>query len=159
MSDVTVKISALPSNLPWAEGVDYTVVAGIPAAGDMVRLRPAIGGERFYRMPEDVPAATPVPMVLPSADWKEYAYGVLGALIVPAGTDQQKLMAGLARYGAIIKGARASTSDGVVGALDQYDDASNFRKDKVELFLGVLVTAGIVTGDEYDAISNSWPTA
>lgn len=108
--------------------------------------------------PSSPPAPAPVPRVLNGADWKDYAYGVLGALVAPAGTDQEKALAGLRRYGAILKAARASVDDGVVGALDQYDDAVNFRKDKVEMFLAVLMGAGIVTLTEYNAIADNWPT-
>lgn len=98
-----------------------------------------------------------VPAVLDSADWKEYAYGVLGAIAAPAGTDDEKLAAGLARYGRIIKDARASESDAVYGALDQYDDATNFHKEKVAIFLGVLVTDEVVTPTEFAAIIANWP--
>jgi hypothetical protein len=107
--------------------------------------------------PSKAPPAQPV--VFDSADWKGYAYRVLGTLALPNGTNDEKDLAGLTRYGGIIKAARASDADAVVGALDQYDDATNFRKDKVTVFLGVLVTAGIVTAEEYAAILASWPEA
>lgn len=99
----------------------------------------------------DLPAAAIAPLVLDGADWREYAYGVLGS---------GNAATGLARYGAILKGARASTDDSVVAALDQYANATNFRKEKVAIFLQVLVADGeIVTPTEYAAILASWPEA
>jgi len=54
-----VKISAVPTELPWVEGVNYEVVAGEPQAGDKVRIRSA-AGESFqatYAPPPDPPPA------------------------------------------------------------------------------------------------------
>lgn len=48
----TVKVSALPSKLPWIEGADYSVVAGSPVEGDAIRKRTAPGvtvNETFCR--------------------------------------------------------------------------------------------------------------
>jgi hypothetical protein len=102
---------------------------------------------------------TPVPVVFDSADWKAYAYGVLGAIAAPNGTQMQKLQAGMRRYGAILKAARASTDEGTIAALDQYDDATNYRQDKVQVFLGFLnADAKIVTDTEFAAIIGNWPS-
>lgn len=101
---------------------------------------------------------TTSPLVFDSADWKGYAYSVLGAIALPAGTADEKLAAGMRRYGAILKDARASTDDGTIAALDQYDDATNFRKDKVSIFLSFLYADGaIVTTQELQAIVGGWP--
>lgn len=99
------------------------------------------------------------PVVFDSADWKAYAYGVLGTIAEPNGTTEEKLLAGMDRYGEILKGARASTTNRVIAALDQYEGATNFRKDKVEIFLGALTADGIVTPTEFGAILDNWPTA
>ncbi len=123
---------------------------------------PATGPAREIIDHPSQSAPEPESVVFQSADWKEYAYGVLGAIAAPEETDPQAiLLAGLTRYGGIIKAARASDADAVVGALDQYDDATNFRKDKVSIFLGVLAAPGveIVTPTEYAAIVASWPEA
>lgn len=97
-------------------------------------------------------------VVFDKADFKEYAYGVLGTIALPNGTAQQKLEAGLARFGAIIMAADASTDASVFAAYDQYKDANSYRKEKVSVFLGILVTATIVTNTEYAAIISNWPT-
>lgn len=98
------------------------------------------------------------PVVFDSADWKGYAYGVLGAIAAPAGNELEQLAAGMRRYGAILKVARASTDEGTIAALDQYDDATNYRKDKVVIFLGFLNADNkIVTDAEFEAIVGSWP--
>lgn len=98
------------------------------------------------------------PVVMDGATWREYAYGALGALAAPAGTPEQKITAGITRYGNILKTARASVDPGVIAALDQYDDAINFRKSKVEIFLSLLNADNeIVTDAELDAIIQGWP--
>ena len=102
-------------------------------------------------------ALPPVAVVLDGAEWREYAYRQLGAILAPAGDDAQKDAAGLTRYGGILKDGRASTDDTVIAAFDQYDDASRFRQDKVTIFLSVLLIAGILTQAEFDAIINNWP--
>lgn len=100
-----------------------------------------------------------VARVLDTSDWREYAYGILGDIALPNGTDDEKMMAGIRRYGAIIKAARASDDDGTVAALDQYDDAGAYRKDKVSIFLGILnADSNIVTDAELAAIIENWPT-
>ena len=99
----------------------------------------------------------PVAVVLDAAEWREYAYRQLGAILAPAGDDAQKDAAGLTRYGGILKDGRASTDDTVIAAFDQYDDALRFRQDKVTIFLSVLLIAGILTQAEFDAIINNWP--
>jgi len=56
-----VKVSAIPTKLPWVEGTDYTVVAGDPQQGDKVRIR-SPGGESFqatYTPPPSSPPPTP----------------------------------------------------------------------------------------------------
>lgn len=105
------------------------------------------------------------PVVFDSADWQEYAYGVLGTLAVPQGTTEQKMLAGIARYGEIITKGRASAaaaSDAAgyatAAAIDQYDCAKNFRKDKVAIFLGILNADNkIVKDTELAAVVGSWP--
>lgn len=101
------------------------------------------------------------PVVFNGADWREYAYRKLGEVALPAGTPAQQDMAGLVRYGGILKAARASTDDGVIAALDQYDDATNFRKEKVLVFLGLLNSTDpkIVTDAEFADIMTYWPNA
>jgi len=96
-------------------------------------------------------------VVFDKADFKEYCYGVLGAMALPNGTAQQKLEAGLARFGEIIMAADASTNPSVFAAFDQYSDATSYRKDRVSLFLSVLVNASIVTAQEYTAVTDNWP--
>jgi hypothetical protein len=108
----------------------------------------------------DIEGPPAAPLVFDSADWKGYAYTVLGTIALPAGTSDERLAAGMRRYGAILKAARASTDDGTIAALDQYDDATNFRKDKVSVFLSFLNADGqIVTGTELAAIVGGWPEA
>lgn len=109
--------------------------------------------------PYTAPTSATVYTVFDGASWREYAYGVLGAIAAPSGTDAEKAAAGFARYGQIIKDGRASTEPTVFGALDQYDDASRFRKDKVTIFLGVLngTDPKIVTDAELAAIIGNWP--
>ena len=116
-------------------------------------------GDGTYTNPTPTAPAL-APKVFDTASWKEYAYGVLGTIAAPLGTDDEKLTAGLRRYGAILKAARASIDDGTVAALDQYDDADNYRKDRVALFLKVLNDDNkIVTDTEFAAIIGSWPEA
>jgi len=104
----------------------------------------------------EVPDAQPV--TFDSADWKGYAYAVLGTIALPLGSTDEKLEAGMRRYGAILKAVRASTDDGTIAALDQYDDATNFRKDKVSISLTFLNADGeIVTTAELQAIIGGWP--
>lgn len=104
------------------------------------------------------PSSPSTPTIFDSADWKRYAYGVLGAIAAPDGTDQEKLLAGMSRYGAILKAARASTDNMVIAAVDQYDSESRFRKDQVIIFLKALNDDNeIVTGAEYTAIITGWP--
>lgn len=106
----------------------------------------------------DIPDPPKQPVVFDGADWREYAYGVLGTIAMPQGTVEQKMSAGMVRYGAILKAARASTDNGVIAALDQYDDATNFRKDKVMIFLSFLNNNGkIVTDAEIAGIAVNWP--
>lgn len=113
-------------------------------------------GDGTFTNPES--HASVEPIIFDSADWKAYAYGVLGAIAAPEGTDQEKLLAGMARYGAILKAARASTDNMVIAALDQYDTEKYFRKDKVLRFLGVLnVNGDIVTDAELAAFNVQWP--
>jgi len=108
---------------------------------------------------EYIPDPPSTPRVLDEAAWRDHAYAVLGALAQPNGVLEHNLLAGLTRYGAILKAARASDDDGVVGALDQYGALDkNFRKEKLALFLQVLASAGIVTPLEYAAIMSTWPT-
>lgn len=101
------------------------------------------------------------PKTFDGADWREYAYLILGTVALPAGTTDEKIAAGLARYGAILNAGRAAVpTDGLVaGAFDQYDRATNFRKDKVTIFLGVLnqTNPKIVEDNEFAAIIASWP--
>lgn len=104
---------------------------------------------------DDPPRA---PRVFDSADWKEYAYKKLGEIAAPSGNADQKMIAGMRRYGKILKDARASTDDGTIAALDQYDDATNFRKDKVSIFLTFLNDDGKIVADaELLAIVSDWP--
>lgn len=115
----------------------------------------ADNGDGTFTSPPDAPTS---PLVLDSADWKGYAYTVLGSIALPLGTTDEKLAAGMRRYGAILKAARASTDDGTIAALDQYDDATNFRKDKVSIFLSFLNADGeIVTTTEFQSIIGGWP--
>lgn len=105
-----------------------------------------------------IPDPPKEPVVFDGADWREYAYSVLGEIAEPSGTEDQKMIAGMRRYGAILNAARASVDPGTVAALDQYDDATNYRKDKVGIFLSFLNADGqIVTNAEYAAIIANWP--
>lgn len=126
-----------------------------PQTGDYVT-----DGKKIWPYTEPF-VATPQPKDLSSADWQEYAYTVLGAVALPSGTAAEQQAAGFARYGAILIAARALTSNaGVVAALEQYDRASSFRKDKVTVFLGVLngTDPKVVTDAEFAAIIGNWPT-
>ncbi len=114
-------------------------------------------GDGTYTNPAETNPTSPV--VFDKADFKEYAYKVLGELALPNGTADQKVSAGLTRFGEIIMAADASTNPSVFAAFDQYKDAKTYRKEKVALFLAVLVTATIVTQNEYNAIINGWPEA
>jgi hypothetical protein len=133
------------------------VIPGEPQAGDYVRItNGATVSEHEYTPPQ--PPAAPAPRVFDSADWKGYAYLVLGTIAAPSGTTDEKLAAGMRRYGAILKAARASEDEGTIAALDQYDDATNFRKDKVSIFLSFLNADGeIVTDAELAGIVGGWP--
>jgi len=123
-------------------------------AGDVCRINGKI--EQIWSPPAPLPE--PAPVVFNSADWQEYAYGVLGTLAVPNGSFQEKLESGLERYGEIILAARNSVAPKTVASYEQYRRAENFRLDKVTLFLQVLVADGqIVTPTEYTAIIASWP--
>ena len=137
-----------------------TIVLGAAALpGDFVLGKYLWINSAYVVNPEHIPYAPPPPVavVLDGAEWREYAYRQLGAILAPAGDDAQKDAAGLTRYGGILKDGRASTDDTVIAAFDQYDDASRFRQDKVTIFLTVLLIAGILTQAEFDAIINNWP--
>jgi len=104
------------------------------------------------------PAPPVVPTIFDSADWQEYAYGVLGTLALPNGTTDQKMLAGITRYGEILIDGRASVNPATVAAFEQYNRATNFRKDKVQVFLGILNADNlIVSNAEFAAIIASWP--
>jgi hypothetical protein len=129
-----------------------------PEEGDLVKYVYPSGKSKTSEYHEPV-TASPVPVVFDGADWREYAYRELGKIAVPAGTEAEQELAGLARYGAILKDGRASTEPTVIAAFDQYDRATAFRKDKVTLFLGVLNsgTPKIVEDNELAAIIGNWP--
>ncbi len=132
-------------------------IPGTPVDGDIVRV---VGTQDYSRYYAGIVVA-PTPHTLDGADWREYAYGVLGSIAAPSGTDDQKAAAGLTRYGQILKDGRAATDAVVIGAFDQYDNANTFRKDKVTIFLGVLNGTDpiIVTDAEFTAIIGNWPVA
>jgi hypothetical protein len=96
-----------------------------------------------------IPDPVLTPVVFDKVGFKDYCYGKLGATTIE----------GLTRYGEIIQACRTSTVPAVVAAFDQYEDAQTYRKDRVELFLTVLVSATILEQSEYDAVINGWPTA
>lgn len=147
-----VKVTCFPN-----EGTPEAL-SGDPQTGDIVRITTPNGAVLYQRYTEPS-QVEPVPVTFDSADWKEYAYSVLGAIAVPAGNEIEQLAAGMRRYGAILKAARASTDEGTIAALDQYDDATNYRKDKVEIFLGFLNADNeIVTDAEFAGIVANWPT-
>ncbi len=152
----TVKVNHVPGVARPVEGTDYEVLEGEPAPGDFIRVRNG-GDEMFTVQPEPLLTAA-VSVTFDSSDWKAYAYGVLGHIAAPEGSDQEKLVAGMRRYGAILKAARASADDGTIAALDQYDTERTFRKDQVEIFLTFLNEDGeIVTDAELVAIVGGWP--
>lgn len=107
------------------------------------------------------PAAVTSPVVFDGADWREYCYAQLGAIVAPSCTNAEKEAAGLARYGEILKNVRASKVPAVIGAFDQYDNSPAFRKDRVTVFLGVLNSTDpkIVTDAELAAIVGNWTNA
>jgi hypothetical protein len=113
------------------------------------------GGSRLYWYPPVI--TPPTPRILDGASFREYAYRVLGTLQAPQGTDDEKDVAGLVRYGGILKAAKASDDEGVIAALDQYGHASNFHRAKVQIFLGLLASVGIVELGELQAIIGNWP--
>lgn len=62
-----VKVSGeMPSKIDWKEGADYTVIAGTPQDGDLVRAREvgddgSVLGEQFYiQQPAPPPPAKPL---------------------------------------------------------------------------------------------------
>lgn len=136
----------------------WFVVADYAANGDIVNVDGSITKPDLP--PQDVRYKT-----LDAAEWRDFAYVVLGNLqpvdIPDDATDEEAaqlvLLAGLRRYGAILKAARASDDEGVIAALDQYDIAENFQKDRVLLFLGALEDAQIVEALETIAIASNWP--
>jgi len=154
-----IDVHIVPSDLfsDLADLERKTGVTGFLEVDDGVENGATDDGNGGYTNP--TPITTPKQdIVFDSADWKEYAYGILGTIAAPTGTIDEKLQAGLRRYGKILKDARASTDDGTIAALDQYGDASNFRKDKVAVFLGILNADGkIVTDLELGAIITYWP--
>lgn len=102
---------------------------------------------------------TPVPRVLDAADFSELCYAALGALALPDGSAEDQALAGIARFGAILKAVRADTSDSVVAANDRYESskaANRFAKDKVAQFFGLI--AAHITAPETAAILASWPS-
>jgi hypothetical protein len=106
------------------------------------------------------PASPAIPVTYDSADWQEFAYGVLGTVALPAGTTEQKMLAGITRYGEILLAGRASVNPATVAAFEQYNRATNFRKDKVQVFLGILNRdSKIVTNAEFAAIIAARPNA
>ena len=95
------------------------------------------------------PNPVQTPIVFDKVAFKDYCYSKLGATTLE----------GLTRYGEIIQACRTSTAPAVVAAFDQYEDAQSYRKDRVELFLTVLVSATILEQSEFDAVIDSWPVA
>jgi hypothetical protein len=70
------------------------------------------------------------------------------------------MLAGITRYGEILLAGRASVNPATVAAFEQYNRATNFRKDKVQVFLGILNRdSKIVTNAEFAAIIAAWPNA
>jgi hypothetical protein len=68
-------------------------------------------------------------------------------------------LTGVARFGAILKAAAASTSDAVYATLDRYLVAPSIEKPNAQIFIGILASEGIMTPTEVTAVSDNWPTA
>ena len=114
-------------------------------------------GDGSYTNPVESTQPTQ-PVTFDSADFQEYAYGILGTLAVPNGTTDQKMIAGITRYGEILLAGRASVNPATVAAFEQYNRAVSFKKEKVQIFLGILnADSEIVTDDELEAIIGYWP--
>lgn len=94
------------------------------------------------------------------AEFKEFCYGVLGALAVPEGNSEQKILAGVRAFGAIRRAGLASEDDAIFQAMDEYNKAGAFEKEKTLRFLAILnsTTPKIVSDAQLEAIAGSWAT-
>ena len=97
---------------------------------------------------DGIPVVEVAPAQLSKVAFMDLAYGHLGADL-----------AGVARYGAIMLQAKASTSPLVVAAMERYAHASVFERGDVATFLDILLSdpSVDVTPGERTAIINGWP--
>lgn len=124
-----------------ASGEAFTNATTIEPASDLTR--PFWTGDSWIEGVSGVAAR------LSKVAFMDLAYPLLGA-------DH---MAGIARYGAVLMQAKASTSALVVAAMERYAHASVFEREDVATFLDILVGDPSVdlTQAERDTIINAWP--
>jgi len=138
------KVSCFPN-----EGTPQ-VIAGTPAAGDLVRITLTIQADGVdsvqYSRYSPPPAPSTNAAILSKTQYMDHCFAQFGGETT-----------GRLRYGAIMKAARASTNDGVVVSLEYYKGATSVEKDSATVFLALLVSAAICTQQEADAVINNWP--
>ncbi len=99
--------------------------------------------------------------VMSSADFAEYCYKKLGALVIPEGTEQQKLMAGIIRRGEILLACKNTSDPATFEAYTRFTKADVYAIEAVSIFLNIIGPSpgsGITTVEENGAIINDWPT-
>ena len=145
MSELTeVKVSALPSKLPWVEGEDYAVIAGIPADGDFVRRRR--GGYEDFRVKRAEPAAPPPsPVIMTDKQFRKFVQAKLGVGV----------------YGTAFKAASESADGSVLDAYAAWSKADTYEKAEVAAFTAALVSANILTAQQRTSLvgNGNWPEA
>lgn len=126
------------------------VIAGAPAAGDLVRITLTIQSDGIdsvqYCRYSPAPAPSTNPCTLSKTEYQDHCFTQLGGGAT-----------GLSRFGAIMKASRASTNDGVVACMERYDAAGSVEKADAQTFIALLVTALICTQQEFDNVINNWP--
>jgi len=102
-------------------------------------------GDGTYTNPP-IPAQIVIYKTLSKIEFSDYCYAQLGDGI-----------AGVDRFGAILKAAAASTDDGVYACLDRYESSNTIEKYNASIFIGLLQSDGIMTQEEANNIINNWP--
>ncbi len=127
------------------------VVSGNPVDGDLVRVTYDNGciAEHRYTTPS---TNTSKPSVLSSTGFDDYCASQLGG-----GS------AGYARLQEILEAAKgfvgnSQTARQVRYSVGRFERARDINKTVVATFLGILLTAGLITAQENDNIINNWPT-
>lgn len=95
---------------------------------------------------------------LDKTDFNELCYAALGALALPAGDALEKYAAGMGAFQTALEAAAAHPESATIrGAARHFNDTQGFVKAKVELFFGILISAGIISLQQAGVVFAAWP--